>query len=338
MREIYRPNRVGLSAVLNSFNPEQPQHRPQQQRHPQPQRHSPQQNHQQQSPQRSPVQEQVPAGIYSTHVDFHPLPAPAAFARKQDYSLPPPEAAIRARGVVLAAGEGINASLVLNGLTLTVPAGTIYGLLGPSGCGKTSIIRCITGSKRPTAGLLRVFGHEPGKRGSGVPGPGVGYMPQEIALHDDLTVSEMLMYFGRLFNLARTVLDTRIAHMAAVLDLPDTSRLIGTLSGGQKRRVSFAAALIHKPRLVILDEPTVGVDPVLRERIWASLVSAAERDKITVLVTTHYIEEARRAHVVAFMRRGRVLAEDSPRVLCKQYAASGLEQVFYKASLAEHLT
>ena len=96
--------------------------------------------------------------------------------------------------------------------------------------------------------MLRVFGHEPGRPGSGVPGPGVGYMPQELALHDDLTVNEMLVYFGRLFNLNRTVLSARIGHMAAILELPDTGRLIGTLSGGQKRRVSFAAALIHKPR------------------------------------------------------------------------------------------
>lgn len=233
MREIYRPNRVGLSAVLNSFNSDNQQQ---------------QQNVNQPTPTNNNIYSQQQLHqINDVNYNYVPQSVPI-FSRKQDYSLPPPEAAIRARGVVLAAGEGINTTLVLNGLSLTVPVGVIYGLLGPSGCGKTSLLRCITGTKKPTSGLLRVFGHEPGRRGSGVPGPGVGYMPQELALHDDLTVSEMLMYFGRLFNLSRTVLNARISHMAAVLDLPDTGRLIGTLSGGQKRRVSFAAALIHRPR------------------------------------------------------------------------------------------
>lgn len=219
---------------------------------------------------------------------------------------------------------------VLNGINLSVPAGTIYGLLGPSGCGKTSLLRCIMGCLKPESGLIRVFGYKPGEFASGVPGPGVGYMPQEVALHNDLTIEEMLMYFGRLYFIEARVLHERINHLLEVLDLPEKTRLIAHLSGGQKRRVSFASALIHKPRLLILDEPTVGVDPILREKIWKHLVRLTKEDNTTVIITTHYIEETRNADVVGFMRKGTLLAEDSPDTLIKRYCATGLEDVFYK--------
>lgn len=197
---------------------------------------------------------------------------------------------------------------VLNGVNLSVPAGTIYGLLGPSGCGKTSLLRCIMGCLKPESGLIRVFGYKPGTAQSGVPGPGVGYMPQEIALHNDLTIEEMLTYFGRLFFIEDHILEQRIDEMIGILDLPEKSRLIANLSGGQKRRVSFASALIHKPRLLILDEPTVGVDPLLREKIWKHLVKLTKEENSTVIITTHYIEETRSADVVGFMRKGKLIA------------------------------
>lgn len=155
-------------------------------------------------------------------------------------------------------------------------------------------------------------------------------MPQETALHSDLTIHEMLTYFGRLYFIPRRELNDRIDMLLMVLDLPPKERLIGTLSGGQRRRVSFASALLHKPRLLILDEPTVGVDPVLREKIWNHLIRITKEDATSVIITTHYIEETRRADVVGFMRKGTLLKEGSPDDIMKRYEASGLEEVFYK--------
>ena len=119
------------------------------------------------------------------------------------------------------------------------------------------------GCIKPESGKITVFGYKPGSKESGVPGPGVGFMPQEVSLHDDLTIEEMLTYFGRLYFIPPKQLNQRIDSLLNILDLPEKTRLVGHLSGGQKRRVSFASALIHRPRLLILDEPTVGVDPVL---------------------------------------------------------------------------
>ncbi|KAI1291018.1 ABC transporter G family member 23 [Halotydeus destructor] len=234
------------------------------------------------------------------------------------------------RNILSLRGTPGEVNYVLNGVNLDVPTGTIYGLLGPSGCGKTSLLRCVMGCLRPESGLVRVFGFKPGDRASGVPGPGVGYMPQDIALHNDLTIEEMLTYFGRIYFIDPSTLAARIDHLLAVLDLPEKTRLIINLSGGQKRRVSFASALIHKPRLLILDEPTVGVDPLLRDRIWRHLVKLTKEENATVIITTHYIEETRSADVVGFMRKGAVLSEDAPEKLMKRFNATGLEEVFYK--------
>lgn len=155
-------------------------------------------------------------------------------------------------------------------------------------------------------------------------------MPQEIALHSDLTIHEMLTYFGRLYFIKKYELNDRIDMLLKVLDLPSSDRLISTLSGGQRRRVSFASALLHKPRLLILDEPTVGVDPVLREKIWNHLVKITKEDKTSVIITTHYIEETRRADIVGFMRKGVLLKEGAPDQIMSRYNATTLEEVFYK--------
>jgi ABC-type multidrug transport system ATPase subunit len=191
------------------------------------------------------------------------------------------------------------------------------------------------GCLKPESGKITVFGFKPGSKESGVPGPGVGFMPQEVALHDDLTIEEMLTYFGRLYFLPKHHLSERIESLLSILDLPEKTRLVGHLSGGQKRRVSFAAALIHRPRLLILDEPTVGVDPVLRDKIWRHLIKITKEQGTSVIITTHYIEETRRADVVGFMRKGVLLSEGPPDVLIKKYfpekpSSSTLEDVFYK--------
>ncbi|CAG2177469.1 unnamed protein product, partial [Oppiella nova] len=149
---------------------------------------------------------------------------------------------------------------ILDNLTVQIPKGKIFALLGPNGTGKTTLIRVILGRLKPTHGSIRVFGAQPGTKGSAIPGAGVGYMPQELALFDEFTINEILIYYGMLYHIKREELMNRIANLRELLHLPEKSRIISRLSGGQQRRVSIAITMIHRPRLIILDEPTVGVD------------------------------------------------------------------------------
>src|SRR5699024_6026218 len=129
--------------------------------------------------------------------------------------------------------------------------GTIFGLLGPSGCGKTSLIRCLIGTLKCSSGAVTVLGHEPGSKNSSVPGASVGFMPQEITLYDDLTIDETLRYFAALLGMSELKIKSQIEFFLSFLHLSEPSRLVRNLSGGQKRRVSLATALIHKPPLLI---------------------------------------------------------------------------------------
>ena len=227
----------------------------------------------------------------------------------------------------------LSSAPILNNLSLQIPQGSIYGLLGPSGCGKTSLIRCILGILPVESGEITVLGKRPGSSGSSVPGPDVGYMPQDITLYNDLTISETLWYFASLTGLIGEQIKDRTRFLISLLNLESVDKdnlYVGQLSGGQRRRVSLATAMIHNPPLLILDEPTVGVDPLLRRSIWQHLVSLSQSpdSPLTVLITTHYIEEANSANYVGLMRDGRILAEDRPDMLLTQYQLPTLEQVF----------
>nr|CAH7736596.1 unnamed protein product [Callosobruchus chinensis] len=221
---------------------------------------------------------------------------------------------------------------VLSNLNMTVEKGTIYGLLGASGCGKTTLLSCIVGRRRLNSGEIWVLGGKPGTRGSGVPGKRVGYMPQEIALYGEFTIRETMQYFGWIFGMKSKEINERLEFLLNFLDLPSQNRMVKNLSGGQQRRVSFAVALMHDPELLILDEPTVGVDPLLRQSIWNHLVQITKDGNKTVIITTHYIEEARQAHCIGLMRSGKLLAEESPAVLLSMYGCTSLEEVFLKLS------
>ncbi|XP_026814673.1 ABC transporter G family member 20 isoform X1 [Rhopalosiphum maidis] len=229
-------------------------------------------------------------------------------------------------------GSASKPNHVLSNLNMTVAKGTIYGLLGASGCGKTTLLSCIVGRRRLNTGQIFVLGGKPGTKGSGVPGKRVGYMPQEIALYGEFSIKETMMYFGWIFGMETSEINDRLQFLLNFLDLPSQSRLVKNLSGGQQRRVSFAVALMHDPELLILDEPTVGVDPLLRQSIWNHLVQITKDGHKTVIITTHYIEEARQAHTIGLMRSGRLLAEESPRVLLSMYHCQSLEEVFLKLS------
>ncbi|XP_064879095.1 ABC transporter G family member 20-like isoform X1 [Oncorhynchus nerka] len=248
---------------------------------------------------------------------------------KADEEAPPPSpglggSAIRCREVCRSYGE----LKVLSNLNLTVPQGQIYGLLGPSGCGKTTLLKCIVGTLKISRGHISVLGKPPAFPGHQVPGRMVGYMPQDLALYNEFTISDTLTFFGRIHGLSSTDTQARMDFLVDFLDLPQKSKLVRNLSGGQKRRVSLGAALLQNPQLLILDEPTVGVDPVLRAKIWQHLVEIVKTGKVSVVITTHYIEEARQANVVGLMRNGRMLAEGEPETLMKQNSAATLEKAF----------
>jgi len=208
---------------------------------------------------------------------------------------------------------------VLDDLSMRVESGSIYGLLGPSGCGKTTLLKVILGFLSPEKGDVAVTGD--------VPGSGVGYAPQELALYTDLSIAETLAFHGRLHGMGRAEIAARQDWLIDFLDLPEPTRQVGKLSGGQKRRVSLAVALLHEPALLLLDEPTVGVDPELRARIWDHL-SAIAASGVSIVITTHYIDEASRADKVGLMRGGVLLAEDAPGALMEAHGTQSLEDVF----------
>ncbi|XP_068207094.1 ABC transporter G family member 20-like [Palaemon carinicauda] len=224
---------------------------------------------------------------------------------------------------------------VLEGLDMCVPQGAIYGLLGPSGCGKTTLLGCIVNRLSLDSGEIFLYGYPPGSASAAVPGHRVGYMPQELALYVEFTIGETLSYFGRIHHLSSDKIRERTDFLVKFLDLPEPNRLINQLSGGQQRRASFAAALVHEPELLILDEPTVGVDPLLRSSIWQHLLDICKTGKTTIIITTHYIEEARQADKVGLMRGGRLLAETSPSSLISHFNMPSLEDIFLKLCLQD---
>ena len=237
--------------------------------------------------------------------------------------------AVSMRGVV----KRFASVLAVNGLDLEVPTGRCYGLLGPNGAGKSTAMRILTGQARAEAGRVEVLGfHLPDE--SKLARARMGVCPQESNLDVDLRVRDVLAVFARLYRVpphARTGAVDRALALAG-LEARAADRAV-TLSGGMQRRLLIARALIHEPGLVLLDEPTVGLDPQVRQELWSLIVSLREQGA-TVLMSTHYIEEAERlADRVAIMSAGSVVAEGSPGELIRSYA--GREAVDVYGSVAE---
>jgi len=213
----------------------------------------------------------------------------------------------------------------LRDLTLLVPRGTIFGLLGPNGAGKTTSIRLWLGLAAPTAGTAFVLGRRIPPRDVL---PKIGYMPQDVAVYGDLTVGENLALFGRLVGMDEATIEDRTGEVLGLVGIaPRRHDLVSTLSGGMKRRTSLAAALLHDPDLLLLDEPTVGVDPELRAAFWTYFHELTERGK-TVLITTHYMEEAARCDRVALLHQGRLLARGPPAGIKERTHTANLDDAF----------
>ncbi|CAM4940454.1 unnamed protein product [Rotaria socialis] len=226
---------------------------------------------------------------------------------------------------------------ILKSIHLTIEQGGIFALLGPSGCGKTTLIRTLVGRLQPLnnhngarkqISILGKHTHAFGQM--------VGFMPQEMALHSTNTIEEELFFYGRLVNMSNKNIKQRCQFLIDFLELPHKQKSISTLSGGQQRRVSFAIALLHEPKLLILDEPTVGVDPILRKKIWQHLTEITMKNDVTAILTTHYIEEARQANIISFMRHGYLLETGHPNDLILKHEQQTLEAVFLELCEDRH--
>ncbi len=223
---------------------------------------------------------------------------------------------IHARGLRVARGG----HEILRGLDFAVATGQVTGLLGPSGCGKTTLIRTIAGVQRHT-GELAVLDKP---AGAAELRHRIGYAAQTAAVYGDLTVHENLRYFADVLHAPRSDV-TRVVESVELGDYAD--RLVSTLSGGQRSRVSLAVALLGTPKLLLLDEPTVGLDPVLREQLWRTFGELAA-EGLTLLVSSHVMDEADRCDELLLMRDGQLLAQESPGSLRERTGAPNLEQAF----------
>lgn len=217
---------------------------------------------------------------------------------------------------------------VLKDINLTVNKSEIVGLIGPSGAGKSTVIKVTLGMEVASGGSAKVFDTTmPNRQLLGR----IGYMAQTDALYDALTGKENLVFYGKMKGIKKTQMAAEVAHVAQVVDLTkDLNKRVSGYSGGMMRRLSLAIALLGSPELLILDEPTVGIDPALRRQIWAELARIKGEGR-SILITTHVMDEAELTDRVALLLDGKVMAFDRPDVLKKQYAVPTIEEVFLKA-------
>lgn len=224
---------------------------------------------------------------------------------------------IETRGLTKYFGE----YCAVNNLDLSIRRGAIYGFLGPNGCGKSTTMRLLTGLLTPCAGEVRVLGNELPQQAEALRRK-IGYMTQKFSLYDNLSVMENLQFVAQIYGLTKRQSQQRIAQLLALYHLEDKQKVrAGALSGGQKQRLALAAATLHEPPLLLLDEPTSAVDPENRREFWERLFDLSDAGT-TILVSTHYMDEAERCHGLAILELGQKRADASPQQLMRQLKAS----------------
>jgi ABC-2 type transport system ATP-binding protein len=214
-------------------------------------------------------------------------------------------------------------------LTFEVCKGEIFGFLGANGAGKTTTIRILSGLSSPTSGVVNVAGFDAYSQSEEIK-KNIGYMCQKFSLYEDLTVKENIMLYGGIYGMKKALINERTHELLEKLHFQEyENRLISALPLGLRQKLSFSVAVLHEPRIVFLDEPTGGVDPVTRRQFWEMIYETAERG-ITVFVTTHYMDEAEYCDRISIMSDGKIVALDTPDNLKKQYNAASVEEVFIK--------
>ncbi len=214
-------------------------------------------------------------------------------------------------------------------LNFEVSAGEIFGFLGANGAGKTTAIRILSGLSKPTSGEVMVAGFDAYRQTEQIK-KNIGYMCQKFSLYEDLTVKENIVLYGGIYGMKKALIKERLEELLEKLRFQEyENRIISDLPLGLRQKLAFSIAVLHKPKIVFLDEPTGGVDPITRRQFWEMIYETAERG-ITVFVTTHYMDEAEYCDRISIMNDGRIVALDTPENLKKQYNADSVEDVFIK--------
>ncbi len=217
----------------------------------------------------------------------------------------------------------------VNNISFEVAKGEIFGFLGANGAGKTTAIKMLIGISKPSSGEATVAGFDITKQSEMVK-KNIGYMSQKFSLYDDLTIKENITFFGGIYGLSRKEIKEKTAILIAELELEEVAnQLVGALPLGWKQKLSFSVALLHEPKIIFLDEPTGGVDPITRRQFWEMIYAQAHKGT-TIFVTTHYMDEAEYCDRVSIMVEGKIEALDSPKNLKKQFKVDSMNEVFLK--------
>lgn len=217
----------------------------------------------------------------------------------------------------------------VNNISFQVKAGEIFGFLGANGAGKTTAMKMLIGISSPTSGKATVAGFDVYKEAESIK-KNIGYMSQKFALYDDLTVKENITFFGGIYGLTKKQIDQKRNELVTELGLQKVANsLVGSLPLGWKQKLAFSVSLLHEPKIVFLDEPTGGVDPITRRQFWEMIYKAAHNGT-TIFVTTHYMDEAEYCDRVSIMVNGKIEALDTPKKLKEQYKTNTMNDVFLK--------
>ncbi len=219
--------------------------------------------------------------------------------------------------------------IATNEISFEVKKGEIFGFLGANGAGKTTAMRMLCGLSAPSSGSAAIAGYDIYKEPEQIK-RNIGYMSQKFSLYEDLTVMENIRFFGGIYGLTDQQIDSKTKELITTLGLEnETKKLVGSLPLGWKQKLSFSVAVLHEPKIVFLDEPTGGVDPVTRRQFWNLIYAAADRG-ITVFVTTHYMDEAEYCNRISIMVDGKIEVLDTPGNLKKRFNAESMDEVFYR--------